>query len=1217
MPEPSRTIGPYRIAQTLGRGGMGIVYRAQHLATGETVALKTLHGVREKLLQSLRREIRALARLRHPDIVRIVADGLHDGVPWYAMELVEGLTLRRHVARLSGVPAAAPDDPTLLGGPDPPGGPAARWWTDSPALTRRSGQALPGGGDRTTPDRAAAPAASSPPGQRPPVAHGVLPEVLRLVRRLCAPLAYLHGEGLVHRDLKPHNILVRDGNPVLVDFGLILRFTGRVSREALEVAGEAVGTAAFMAPEQVRGELVDARADLYALGCVLYELLTGRLPFSASSQQKLLVKHLETLPPWPSELVDGVPPELDALVLRLLAKRPRDRIGHADDVARALAAIVRSIDSDADTQAAAAGSGARVELDLHEKPAPIAPAEAGDPCLQSRIAALAPPVRPYLYRPGFTGREAALAQLESLLPIAGGAGAVAFVCGESGSGKTRLFVELAAQAQRRRLLVLTGNCTPPALDEPFAAAGQAGGPALQALRAPLQLIADRCRERGVAETERLLAGRTRLRLLARYEPALLALPEAAAAPRNAAEAHAAPLPPEAALPQLYTALAATLEALAEEHSVLLLLDDLQWADELTLGFLEFLLQPGALERLPMLVAGNWRTEETHERLRQMLESPQARHIELGRLEERALASMIGDMLALSPPPLHFARFMARISEGNPFFVAEYLRAAVEPGPQGRSPLLWRDERGRWQIEHEGDESADLETVYEALPLPHSLRELVGRRLEMLGSEALDLAEAAAVAGTELDGALLAAMLLASPDALFAPMQDLLARQILEEIDATELGFVHDKIRESAYERIPDARRRELHLRAARFLEARFGPDDDEHAALLGSHWDRAGDAARARRHYLRAARQAAARYAHREAERLYRLYLALLDAPSRESIQARNDLASDVLYLQGRNLEALAEHGRAIEEAIVLGDRAGEGRGLMGLGVVHFATSQLEKAGPCWERALGIFRELGDSESEGRALGNFALLRHGQGRLDEARSLYEQAIALHRRIGDVRAEAKALSNLAGLYADLDQPEHASSLLRQVIEVHRRAGDRRFEGLALGNLAAMRLALGHIEEARELFERAIALLREVGDRRTETVFQIEVAVVERRRGSDPAAVARMLESIDCRLLELGDARRRITCLCERGHAALADGLPARVHLDEGEQLAAAHQVAASSQFAKKLADLRQAIEAAEAGERLFRGERLEALPAPLRRWLEQTGQLMDTSIRPPV
>jgi hypothetical protein len=169
----------------------------------------------------------------------------------------------------------------------------------------------------------------------------------------------------VHGDLKPANVFVRpDGTPVLMDFGLAGRWGGASGRERLDATPVLGGTAAYMAPEQVRGERLDPRADLYALGCMIYEAASGRPPFVGDTAEQVLQHHLRADPPPLSRLVDDLPPGLEALVAALLEKDADSRLGHADDVAASLAAM-----------------GAE--------------GWPGEP----------PQTRPYLYRPRLAGRE--------------------------------------------------------------------------------------------------------------------------------------------------------------------------------------------------------------------------------------------------------------------------------------------------------------------------------------------------------------------------------------------------------------------------------------------------------------------------------------------------------------------------------------------------------------------------------------------------------------------------------------------------------------------------------------------------------------------------------------------------------------------------------------------------------------------------------------------
>lgn len=254
----SGQIGPWRITGELGRGGSGVVHRAEHVDTGRSVALKVLHAHRtsdREELATLRREIDVLSALRHPGIVRIRDHGVDRGIPWLAMDLVEGESLRSRVDRPSAHTFELDffDDPAHDDVPEP-------------TMAAPLDEAL-----------------------------------LQVLGQLVHTVAWLHGQGVVHRDIKPENVLVVDGRAVLVDFGMAA--IARTRDTPIERFG---GTPGYMAPEQLRGEPVDARADLYSLGSLLYEMLSGRAPHPT---------HREPL-------ADA---GLEALIGPLLAQDPTDR----------------------------------------------------------------------------------------------------------------------------------------------------------------------------------------------------------------------------------------------------------------------------------------------------------------------------------------------------------------------------------------------------------------------------------------------------------------------------------------------------------------------------------------------------------------------------------------------------------------------------------------------------------------------------------------------------------------------------------------------------------------------------------------------------------------------------------------------------------------------------------------------------------------------------
>ncbi|MFN7146965.1 MAG: serine/threonine-protein kinase, partial [Myxococcota bacterium] len=206
---PIERVGPWRLDRLLGQGGMARVYRAVG-DDGSVVALKWLHRASPAVLAGFAEEVRLLERLVHEGIVRYRAHGVERGLPWVAMEYVEGQDLRVYTEKLR---------------------------------------------------------------LRPPMERQA--RTREIARALCRALAYVHAQGLVHRDVKPSNVLLEGkGRVLLTDFGVACA----AADAPLTGMGVLVGTAAYAAPEQIAGGRVDARADQYGLGCTLYYLLTGRRP---------------------------------------------------------------------------------------------------------------------------------------------------------------------------------------------------------------------------------------------------------------------------------------------------------------------------------------------------------------------------------------------------------------------------------------------------------------------------------------------------------------------------------------------------------------------------------------------------------------------------------------------------------------------------------------------------------------------------------------------------------------------------------------------------------------------------------------------------------------------------------------------------------------------------------------------------------------------------
>jgi eukaryotic-like serine/threonine-protein kinase len=346
-----RSVGPWEILSVIGRGGIGIVYRARHQRSGRAAALKLLGPapvVDPRSARRLAREFEVLKGLDHPNVVRVFEAGVFEGYSYLAMELVEGLDLRAFLSPTlddAARPAAPCADPSLLSLSGPP-----------PEVGADAIRALASMMDEpeTAPVEFHPPVPTAPaPGEVLPARGPLSAEVQaalnrprRLERLGCSlrqvldALAYVHERGLVHRDLKPSNIMVDDRRQArIMDFGLVKHAEELV--EPLTGTGRVVGTYRYMSPEQAQGDPVDGRADLYSLGVILYELLAAAPPFTSQDPAALWHEILHRRPTPLVEVNPGVDPDLAAIAERCLEKDPAARFGGAREVLGVLGMLRR------------------------------------------------------------------------------------------------------------------------------------------------------------------------------------------------------------------------------------------------------------------------------------------------------------------------------------------------------------------------------------------------------------------------------------------------------------------------------------------------------------------------------------------------------------------------------------------------------------------------------------------------------------------------------------------------------------------------------------------------------------------------------------------------------------------------------------------------------------------------------------------------------------
>jgi serine/threonine protein kinase/tetratricopeptide (TPR) repeat protein len=781
-------IGPYQLERAIARTAQALLYQAKDVRTGQEAAVKVALPTLDRAL--FRQEKSLLARLKHPNIVSILDSGMTsgDGSLWYAMEFVRGGTLS-DLAKSVAKPA--------------------------PGVKRR-------------------------------VDPAYIERVEFLTEKVCGALGHLHLQGLVHGDVKPDNILVReDGTPVLIDFGAATEFAA-TGRDRFKVDAHITGTAAYMAPEQIRGDFVDARVDLYALGCVLFELVCGRPPF-VGSRQECIAQHLGSDAPPVHHYVEGVPDHLSELIERLLQKRPKQRIGYADDVVP----LLRT------SRAEASFSGL-----------------------------------PYLHRSDFYGQADALSVVERAFEgILDAPAGLILVSGDSGMGKTRFLLEASQLAQRQGLNLLTAECREllSSSDRPNAAVD--AGPLH-----PFERVLEDWADLTIHQLSLNPDTSDPVAALAPLFPVVaqvFGINSAAETATNEAF-------------RLRTAMLHVLRRLAVQGPTVLAIDDVHWADPLSLGVLRELLGDAALS-LPLLCICTVRREHQAQVLARLGHgesgsSPRVRTLELELLSRGQTADVVSDLLGVEAPDHTIVDAVYRVSEGQPFMVGELLRSAIA------KEVVVRNDSGAWGVKRTNEE------VVRALELeiPRSLESLIAQRCADLSPQANRVLRVASALGRDFRQDVVSRITsdLSGHDhaEILLGLEELVRRQVLVKSESEKYRFVHDRLRELPYMALSDSERRRIHLHAAATLEAMgAGASPPMDATSAGLHWSRVGVHDRAAACFGRAADAARVAFAHEQAVAMYEAALRELDDTEDPPAPLRSRLwegLGDVLLRVGDNEKA-------------------------------------------------------------------------------------------------------------------------------------------------------------------------------------------------------------------------------------------------------------------------------------------------------------------------
>ena len=884
-----------------------------------------------------------------------------------------------------------------------------------------------------------------------------LEQTLAVTRQICAALQHAHEHGIIHRDLKPENIsIMPDGRARLMDFGLAHSLASRLTSQ-----GMIIGTVFYLAPEQALGQPLDGRTDLYALGVLLYEILAGQLPFTGSDPLAVITQHLHAPPVPPRAHNAAIPPALEALILRLLAKQPDDRPASASQVLQALESIDRAASTQPVTQPAA--------------PQPL-----------ERIV-----------RGRLVGRQAELAEMTSCWQraLAGQAeDVVLLLSGEPGVGKSRLLKEMMTRARVGGGVVLLGEC--------YAENGAPYAPFAAIIRQGLAAVQDEADLPDLVLSDLVdLAPDQR----SKY-PGL---------PPNPA------LDPQSAQQRAYESVFALCTALAERHPLLLALDDVHWADAGSLALLRHLARRIRQENLPALVIAAYREGELdearpwHETLLELNRERLAARFKLARFDRDGTRDLLALLFQEDITP-EFLEGIYQETEGNPFFVEEVCKTLIEAGK-----LYFQD--GRWQrppmTEIIIPQSVRIAIQSRLARLSAPAQETV-RMAAFLGREFdYDVLQQAAQAqpGSELNDEILIEALEAAERAqliyeLPAVRGDKDHRSDNAMIFiAIRFAFVHALIPATLREGVSGMRRQRLHRRAAAALQA-LRPDE---YSVIAAHLDQGGEPESALGYYQQAGERALAVYANADAERDFRAALELGGTPAErasltaglakalhqqsrlpESLQAWLEAAG--LYRLAQDDDGLA---RAYARAAMLTRIGGDATGAsaivqQGLSAVAgrpetpgYATllgtqtyllaatgGSYEEALDMSQRALEVAERVGNSEAQAEILNQIGLTLSSLNRFEDAKAAYTQAIQIAEANDYWRAADVAHNYMCQLLMEQGEIQPGLQHCQRAAEIARRSGSFYDEVFNLGYMMGMRLYQGDIAAAQDLNARIEPLLK---------------------------------------------------------------------------------------------------------------------------------------------
>ena len=838
-------------------------------------------------------------------------------------------------------------------------------------------------------------------------------EFLAIALPLTDAVAAAHAKGITHRDLKPQNVMFsRDGRLKVLDFGLarfadIFKEPDDATATLETQEGHIIGTLPYMSPEQAEGRAVDVRSDVFSLGAMFYEMATGRRPFGGKTSLALLAAILKDDPPPVVTLAPALPIALHEIIHRSLAKDAAERYPDASA--------------------------------LHQALREIAIPGTGSPAGEVR--------RSRRDRPPLVGRQLEHGKLaRHLQDAATGTGGLVLLAGEAGVGKTRLAEEVLRDARKQGMLALTGHC--------YEEGTTSFSPFVEILEHMLRESTASAIRDALGDDAPEIA-----RLVPRIRSVWHDLPEPSQ------------LEPEQQRRILFNAVLQLFHRLSAQWPVVVLLDDLHWADEATVGLLQHL--AADLSSMPVMILATYRDVESEvgkpfeKAMATLLRLEQTDRVTVRCLPQLAVAELLTAFGNGNAPPATVVEAIFQETEGNPFFVGEVFRHLSEEGQ------LF-DAAGSWKTGLSVD----------ALDVPESIRLVIGRRLARLSEATPILLTTAAVVGRQFDLRLVEALGKLDGDAFLDAIEEAEAAKLItsERVGRqTRYTFTHELIRATLLSALSLARRQRLEAKVAQTIQSLYQANVTDHAAAIAHHLYEAGPAAdetETIRFLILAADQAVAAGGFEKGLQLIERALSMVrpdDPRTAVTLRWKYGLARRALGQLGEAIQAWETALRLSETGADHGATAGL---CLELAHSYAWTGQAGLGAKAAQRGLAVIGP-GTSSDRCRLLGSFGWNLSIECDFEAADAIMRDTIAMAHTLGDPQLLGDSLLlNSWHYYLCMRRREQADAC-RQAVALLRPTGDVAKLGEALGNIQMACIQLGRPHDLAQTEEETRTLAERLG------------------------------------------------------------------------------------------------------------------------------------------